>query len=275
MKSAENYRSCAGRLLWLLAVLILTTFGATAGQMTTGSGGEQTFPLLQTKTGTYTNVTVTKKTKDWIFILHSQGVCNIKATDLSTDTRITLGYETASTPGVVEAKELKPTHPPIAEMAKNGFAQVKAFASGWRTNSREKVAEAKSFLASNPLAIFIVLSILAVVHIFTSVCFWSICRKTHSAPGPLVWVPILQLIPMLRAANMPRVWFFAYFIPVLNIVALIIFSINIVKTRGKNPWVAFLLILPPTSIFAFLYLALSRSAPVEMATSELLSLEVA
>jgi hypothetical protein len=106
-------------------------------------------------------------------------------------------------------------------------------------------------------------------------CFWSICRKTHIAPGPLVWVPIFQLIPLLRAANMPRVWFFCYFIPVLNIVALIVLSINIVKTRGKNPWVAFLLILPPTSVFAFLYLAMSRSAPVEMVTNEILSLEVA
>ncbi len=92
-----------------------------------------------------------------------------------------------------------------------------------------------------------------------------ICRKTHTAPGPLVWVPVLQLIPLLRAANMPRGWFFAYFIPVINIIAVIVFSIKIVKSRGKNPWVAFLLILPPTSFFAFLYLAFSESAPVEMA----------
>jgi hypothetical protein len=270
VKNAEKYRRYVCRLILLLLVLLSTTSVAVAGEMTMGGNTEQTFPLLQTKTGTYTNVTITKKTKDWIFILHSAGVCNIKASDLSAETRIALGYDK---PDV--AKDIKPARPPLAELAKKEFAEVKEYASGWRHNSREKVAEAKSFLARNPQVILILLGIFAVVYIFASVCFWSICRKTHIAPGPLIWVPFLQLIPLLRAANMPRVWFFGYFIPVVNILALIVLSINIVKTRGKSPWVAFLLILPPTSFFAFLYLAVSRSAPVEMVNNEVLSLEVA
>ncbi|HEX4264500.1 MAG TPA: DUF5684 domain-containing protein [Verrucomicrobiae bacterium] len=278
MKRAEYYRSYVGTLLWLLAVLLLTTSSAVAGKMSMGSNAEQTFPLLQTKTGTYTNVTVTKKTKEWIFILHSQGVCNIKATDLSTDARVALGYEEAPQTAAEAAKDgsaPRRAHPPLAELAKLEMAHVKEFAAGWRTNRKEKVAEARSFLASNPQVTFILLCILAVVYTFISVCFWSICRKTHIAPGPLVWVPFLQLIPLLRAANMPRVWFFAYFIPIINIIAMIMLSINIVKTRGKNPWVAFLLIVPLTTPFAFLYLAMSRSAPVEMVTNEILSLETA
>lgn len=65
------------------------------------------------------------------------------------------------------------------------------------------------------------------------------------------------------------------FIPVLNIIAQIVWCVKIVKTRGKNPWVAFLLVMPPTSLFAFLYLALSRSAPVEIHRTEILALETA
>jgi hypothetical protein len=271
VKSAEYYRRYLGRLLLLLAVLVSTRFSAAAGGMSMGADPEKTIALLQTKTGTYTNVTVTKKTKDWIFILHSQGVCNIKASDLSAEARLELGYDKPKT----AAELAKEARPPLAEIAKVKLAEVKEFASGWRYHSREKVEEAKSFLASNPQVMFTLLSILGVVYVFISVCFWSICRKTHIAPGPLIWVPILQLIPLLRAANMPRVWFFVYFVPVLNILALIVLSINIVKTRGKSPWVAFLLILPPTSLFAFLYLAVSRSAPVEMVNNEVLSLEVA
>ncbi|HEY2082926.1 MAG TPA: DUF5684 domain-containing protein [Verrucomicrobiae bacterium] len=274
VKSAENYRRYLGRLLLLLVVLVSTRFAAVAGEMSMGAATEQSFPLLQTKTGTYTNVTVTKKTKEWIFILHSQGVCNIKASDLSAEARLALGYDKPKTEAEL-AKEAKPARPPLTEIAKAEFAQVKEYASGWRYHSREKVAEAKSFLASNPQVMFTLLTILGVVYVFVSVCFWSICRKTHIAPGPLIWVPFLQLIPLLRAANMPRVWFFVYFVPVLNILALIVLSINIVKTRGKSPWVAFLLILPPTSLFAFLYLAVSRSAPVEMVNNDVLSLEVA
>lgn len=234
------------------------------------------FPVLQTKTGAYTNVTVTKRTKDWIFILHSGGVCNIKAEDLSTDARIALGYETPpDAKGQAKAAASAKSHEPFSKVAEQKFAEVKKFAAGWRHNGKEKIAEAKSFLAANPQTVTIVLGIVAVVYIFVSVCFWSICRKTHIAPGPLVWVPFLQLIPLLRAANMPRGWFFIYFIPVINIIGLIVWSIKIVKSRGKSPWVAFLLILPPTSLLAFLYLALSPSAPVRMASNEVLSLELA
>jgi hypothetical protein len=74
---------------------------------------------------------------------------------------------------------------------------------------------------------------------------------------------------------MSRVWFFAFLIFPINIIAMIVLSIKIVKSRGKSPWVAFLLILPPTSLFAFLYLALSRSAPVQIESNEILALETA
>jgi hypothetical protein len=52
-------------------------------------------------------------------------------------------------------------------------------------------------------------------------------------------------------------------------------SIKIVKTRGKSPFVAFLLIMPPTTLFAFLYLAFSQSAPVQIHSNEILALETA
>jgi hypothetical protein len=272
MKSAEYHLRKFSRLLWLLLTLLSTRLLAAPGEMTLGDH-EQTFPVLETKTGAYTNVTVTKKTKDWIFILHSAGVCNVKASDLSPEARIMLGYDTLLKKGEV-AKEPSASQP-LAQLTHLKFSQVKEFATGWRQHGKEKVAEAKTFMAANPMAICIFLGIIGAVYIFVSTCFWLICRKTHIAPGPLVWVPILQLIPLLRAANMPRVWFFAYFVPVLNIVAQIVWCVKIVRSRGKNPWVAFLLVLPVTSFFAFLYLAFSRSAPVQIESNEILALETA
>jgi len=274
MKRADNYLWCLGRLLGLLLVLLCTDVVAKPGEMTIGAK-EQTFPLLQTKTGAYTNVTVTKKTKDWVFILHSQGVCNIKATDLSTEARIALGYEEVKKEGEDAAQAPKPENQALAQLTHLRLEEVKKFATDWRHNRKEVNEQVHAFLAANPLIVSTVLGILAVVYVFLSVCFWLICRKTHIAPGPLVWVPFLQLIPLLRAANMPRAWFFAYFIPVINIIPIIMLSIKIVKSRGKSPWVAFLLILPPTSFFAFLYLAFSRSAPVQIESTEILALETA
>ena len=243
------------------------------------SDHEQTFPVLETRTCAYTNVTVTKKTKDWIFILHSKGVCNVRASDLSPDARIMLGYDVVTNAATEMAQQQANDSKPLAQLTQMTpnlkFSEIKEFATGWRQNGKEKMAELSAFATANHQVIYIVGGIVGVVYIFVSTCFWLICRKTHNAPGPLVWVPILQLIPLLRAANMPRVWFFAGLFPLLNLVALIIWCVKIVKSRGKSPWVAFLLVLPITSIFAFLYLAFSRSAPVQMETHELLALETA
>jgi hypothetical protein len=269
----------------LLLVVISTTVAAKPGEIFMGKQ-EQTFAVLQTKTGTYTNVTVTKKTKEWIFILHSAGVCNVKASDLPADVRVTLGYDAAPKAatggtdddgGVTTAETSAAAAAPTSRLPhlNINLSEVKKYAAEWRANRKEKEAEIQAFFTANPMLISIILGSSAVVYVFLSICFWMICRKTHIAPGPLVWVPFLQLIPLLRAANMPRVWFFAYFIPIINIIPIIILCIKIVKSRGKNPWVAFLLIMPPTSLFAFLYLALSTSAPVEIAKHEILSLETA
>ncbi len=277
MKSAGNYYTFAGRLLWLLLAIFMFSTTLRAGSIVSGKG-EPTFPVLQTKTGVYTNVTVTQQTKEWIFILHSTGVCNVKVGDLSTDTKVALGLIPRSNNGVVEAEEApsssadsgSATHHSFAHMPHFKFADLKKFAEEWRTNGKQKFNE---LTAGNPTIGYALLGILGVVYIFVSTCFWLICRKTHNSPGPLVWVPVLQLIPLLRAANMPRVWFFAYFIPVLNIIAQIVWCVKIVKSRGKSPWVAFMLLLPVTNFFAFLYLAFSPSAPVRLQSNEVLALQ--
>ncbi|HXS69124.1 MAG TPA: DUF5684 domain-containing protein [Candidatus Polarisedimenticolia bacterium] len=283
MKRAEYYR-CLGQLLILLVLLLVyTSASAKPGEMTLGDK-EQTFPVLQTKTGAYTNVTVTKKTKDWIFIMHSAGVCNVKASDLSTEARIALGYEAAPAKG--NGVEIKADNASAEAASANGspsnrphfkinLSKIKQFAADWRQNRKEKMAALHAYLSANTVMVCSILGIWAAVHIITSALFWMICRKTHISPGPLVWVPVFQLIPLLRAANMSWVWFFAFLIFPLNIIAMIVFSIKIVKSRGKSPWVAFLLILPPTSGIAFLYLAFSSSAPVQMESNEVLALETA
>lgn len=269
MKSAGNHRICVGRLLWLL-MGFLSIGGSKALGQSLHASAEPTFAMLKTKTGVYTNVTVTKVTKDWVFILHANGVCNIKPEDLTPDARVALGYDK-----VVAAENARLSN---SAAAANPFAHFKLsavtkFTAGWQPQKLK--AKLDAITPGSPLALYLMLGILAAVHILVSTCFWLICRKTHIAPGPLVWVPVLQLIPLLRAANMPRIWFFVYFVPVLNIIAQIVWSIKICKTRGKSPFVAFLLILPPTTLFAFLYLAFSRSAPVSFKNPEILSLEVA
>jgi hypothetical protein len=279
MKRLEHYRRYLGSCLVLLLMVFSRNVAAKPGEIFMGKQ-EQTFPVLQTKTGSYTNVTVTKKTKDWIFILHSAGVCNVKASDLPTDARIALGYEAApQTPAAEDEGGVTTAETSVAgaapKLPRFNLAEFKQFAADWRLHRKEKETEIKTYVTVHAMVIGAFFGIWLALHLLCSGIFWMVCRKTHNAPGPLVWVPVLQLIPLLRAANMPRVWFFAFFVPGINIIALIVFSIKIVKSRGKGFWVSILLILPATSWLAMLYLAFSSSAPVEMSNNEVLSLETA
>jgi hypothetical protein len=273
MKNAGKHYSCAGRLLWLLFLMFFGFAGSSFGQQALNDGTEPKFAVFQTKTAVYTNVTVTQKTKDWVFILHSQGVCNIKTSDLTPEMLATLGYKPSPDE---EKKSAFSGNKDLGKLASAKIADVKHFATDWRQNGRERVKEKIAQLkAGDRSVLYTFIAIVGSIHLLVSALFWLICRKTHISPGPLIWLPVFQLIPLLRAANMPWPWFFAYFIPVLNIIAQIVWCFKIVKSRGKSPVVAFFLLFPITSLFAFLYLAFSRSAPVEIQNNEVLVLDFA
>jgi hypothetical protein len=271
MKSNSNYLGAAGKLLKLLPILLFL------GQFAARGAVEETFDVLKTKTATYTNVTVTKKTKDWIFILHAQGMINIRIQDLPAEVLEKLGYgknsqKSDSAQPAFSAKKIfenvhLPQMKPLEEaLQKNGSAQL-------------------SKITGNKTWLLISVGILAGIYLFFANCCRLICRKTHNAAGFLVWVPLLQLIPLFRAANMSRMWFLAFLIPalplpflhsikptyillvalavmVVPVIAQVIWSVKIVKARGKNGWVSLFLLLPVTSFFSFLYLAFSSDAPV-------------
>jgi hypothetical protein len=111
--------------------------------------------------------------------------------------------------------------------------------------------------------IFAVLGIVLLIYLFHCYCFMLICRKTGKLPGILVWVPVVQLLPLLRSAGMSGWWFLGYFVPGLNIVTQVLWCFNIAKARGKSVWVGVLLLLPFTGLFAFLYLAFSNGAAAD------------
>ena len=272
MKNAGKHYCCAGRLLWLLLMIFFSTAVSGFGQHALNDGTEPTFAVFQTKTCVYTNVTVTQRTKDWVFILHSQGVCNIKTSDLTPELLLALGYK----PTDDGKKSVFSGNKDLAKLAHAKLADVKQFATDWRQNGKERFKEKLDQLkAGDRSVLYTLIAIAGSIHLLASALFWLICRKTHISPGPLVWLPVFQLIPLLRAANMQWFWFFISLVPVLNIIAGITWCVNIVKSRGKSPAVTFFLLFPITSLFAFLYLAFSSSAPVEIRNNEVMVLDFA
>jgi hypothetical protein len=268
MNAFRTHHYAAGKLL-ALAVSSILPFGAV-------QAAEQTFEVLQTKTVTYTNVTVTTKAKNYIFILHASGMASIKIAELPSEVQQQLGYATADAPkrstnaAAVWVKR---------EIAKVDVPQLKALGKQLEQKWRGPAPSGPAALRLiNPRVVWIILGVALLLYVFYCYCCMLICQKTGNPPGILVWLPVLQLFPMLRAAGMSGWWFLAYFVPLLNLVPTILWPFKIASARGKSAWVGVFLLLPITSLFAFLYLAFSDRAAdkdEEEAEPKIMSLQTA
>ena len=233
------------------------------------AGIEQRFDLLEIGAHTYRNVTITTKTKKYIFIMHSAGMSNIKVSDLSQELKDKLGYT-----AIEAAEAAKATNNSLSSWAKNTLQKMETPAIKQLEANFVTPGGAGKIDLRSP-AVLMALSIAGLVYLLFCYCGALICRKTETEPGPLIWVPVLQIFPLLRAASMPAGWFFAFLVPVVNVIALVVWAINIAEARGKSGWVAFCLLLPLTNILAYAYLAFSgmpkkaKPAPrVELMTLE-------
>jgi hypothetical protein len=212
---------------------------------------EMTFDVLEVGTRTYTNVTVTTRSKDYVFLVHKDGMVSIKKSELSQEALEKLGYIPKPRTNTVTAALAKAT------LEKIDNPQVQQLQQKLAINPATGLPKLPPI---NPWMVGAVLGGVFLVYLFFCYCAMLICQKAGHPPGALVWIPILQLIPLYRAAGMSAAWVLACLVPVLNIVAQVLWCVKIVKARGKSVWVTILLILPMTNLFAFLYLAFSSAA---------------
>lgn len=224
---------------------------------------EQTFDVLQIGTRSYTNVTVTTKAKSYIFMLYAGGMTSLKVAELPSEIKQKLGYgappESKGGPKAAAAWAKK-------ELARMGGPQIKDMTQNlWKELDQRSGGLTAARLAAlgliGPKPNWTLWAILLLLYFFYSYCCMLICRKARYEPSVLVWLPLLKLFPMLRAARMSGWWFLAYFVPVINLIPLILWPLKIARARGKSAWVGVLLFLPGLNFFAFLYLAFSNAAP--------------
>ena len=214
------------------------------------------FELVETKTDVYTNVTVMSATPELLSFSHSRGIGMVKVADLSDAEQIKLGFKEPPKPPVDVRAEVNKA------MARIDLTPLEPLQTAWQ----ETVAQ--GFRENTPARNMIlgIFGGLFVVYILFCFCSKLICEKTGNKAGFLVWLPILQWIPLLKAANMSPGWVVIGLIPGLNIIAYLTWAVKITKARAKSGVIAFLLWLPVIQIFAFLYLALSSAAEAPQST---------
>lgn len=227
-----------------------------------GRAQDETFALIQTKTGVYSNVTVTTKSKDYIVIQHAAGLASLKVSELTLETQEELGYIAAKPKLGASLGSLTVTAKARALVGAIPTAQIE---SAWN-----KIAPAQGLpeLKLSPTVIGALLGGLLVSYLFFCFCGALICQKAGRPGGILMWLPVLQFIPLLRAAKMSPWWLLGMMVPLLNIWGHILWSFRIAGARGQGFWTALLLVLP-TYPLAFIYLAFARNkAATEAVDSE-------
>jgi hypothetical protein len=216
------------------------------------------FDVIETESRTYTNVTVLNKTRTDIFIQHAGGVANLKLKDLDDKILTQLGYQVAP-----KKQPMKPLAVPTQILTNvtqqlEAYPQFQALRQKWQTELQPKLP---------PISKGLILGVLAGVlfcHLLGCYCCLLIVRKVGQKPGLLVWIPGLQMIPMLRAAGMSGWCFLLLLVPVVNLVVSVMWCFKIVECRGKGVIWAILLLLPITNFFAFLYLAFSGTGEPQL-----------
>lgn len=230
---------------WILRVLTLTLaalYSFTPGVIPRLAGAEVTltFPILETAHGAFTNVTVTTTNATEIHIRHDGGVESIALTNLNPSALRQLGFEK-------EAQQVEEALGMAEPAVRFDAESLRGF-------------DPSIFFGGAALSAGLLAAVAAfalVLYVFSCYCYKRICLNAGHDPGILIWIPILQVIPLLQAAQMSLWWLIALLLPLLNFIAAIVWCFKIVSACGKSVVWAILLLLPGLNLIAFLYLAFS------------------
>lgn len=201
------------------------------------------FPELQVGSIVYTNARVANRTATDVFIRYEGGFANLKVADLAPGVLQKLGYD-----GGQAARE----DGPVISLSKlQADPRVQAVQQRLTEGVEGSLLQMdQGVVAAAAIALF-------VFYLFTCYCTMLVCRNAGSEPGPLVWIPCLQIFPMLRAAGMSPWCALLMLLPVVNLVVSVLWCLKIAGACGKSALVGVLLLLPGIGFFAFLYLAFS------------------
>ncbi len=93
--------------------------------------------------------------------------------------------------------------------------------------------------------------------VFFSYCMKLICEKAKVDPGIMIWIPIVQMIPMATVAGINPFLLLLYFVPIVNIVFLFYHWAKVCIAIDKSPWLVVMMIIPVVNIAFIPLLAFS------------------
>jgi hypothetical protein len=129
-------------------------------------------------------------------------------------------------------------------------------------------AMAGGILAAFAGAMFLIFIIGIAVYVYMAICLMKMAKKTNTDNGWFAWIPILNLILLIWISKKPMWWIILFFIPIANIVAMIVIWMAVAEQMGKPSWVGVLMIVPIANLIIPGYLAFSKSETAQPTASQ-------
>ena len=96
------------------------------------------------------------------------------------------------------------------------------------------------------------------IYAYFAICLQVLAGKTGTPNGWLGWIPIVNLYLLCKIGDKPGWWLILFFIPLLNIIMMIIVWMAVAARRGKASWLGILMIIPLLNLIIPGYLAFSE-----------------
>jgi len=100
---------------------------------------------------------------------------------------------------------------------------------------------------------------LVALYIFFGFCLFKLGQRLGDKLAWWAWVPLLQVLLMIRLAELRYWWFILLLIPFVNIAAGIYIWIRIAARRSKPWWMGALMVVPGVDLFVLAHLSLSKN----------------
>lgn len=77
-------------------------------------------------------------------------------------------------------------------------------------------------------------AVIGLIFVLLTFASWWLVFAKAGEPGCLAFIPIVNVITILRIAGKPWWWIFGFFIPILNFILAIVVLIDFAKAFGKG-----------------------------------------
>lgn len=97
-----------------------------------------------------------------------------------------------------------------------------------------------------------------VIYIYLSYALQTIAKKIETKDGWMAWIPFVNFYLMCKMAKKPGWWMIFFFIPLVNLIFIVLVWMEIAKACRKPDWLGILMIIPGINLIIPGVLAFSK-----------------